>query len=175
MATAYVTADVEDGTGKSTALIYELPAAVESWLTATVRGLTVFGDLATDALKDQALLKATNFAEDLLRERLDGTVLTKEQALLFPRVGCTSRGGRTFESDETPPDYLACIRHFAELEATAALVRHASASDVMSTSGARGSVTFRQGAQSVGARYPEPWALAMRLFDPCRRKETWAA
>lgn len=177
---AFGATEVEDGTGLSTALVYEQAAAAATWLTHAARGLTVF-DALSAGNQDISLLNSTRFAEDLIRHRVDGVVLTKAQALTFPRVGCTDRLGRSFDSDETPPDLLAMIRHLAELDATSgpgSLLRRPVAQKDMILSRSdkeTGSVTYRKGAHSIESRYPEAWAYGMRLFDPSLRRATWAA
>lgn len=171
---AFTAAEVEDGTGKSTALVYEQASAAAAWLTHAARGRASF-NAASAGDQDKALLAATRLVEDWIRHRVDGVALVKDQALTFPRVGSTSRQGRVWLSDETPSPLLNAIRLMAEEEAGTGIVRHHTDADVEASSAPGASVKYRSHRGDVSARYPEAWAYASQLFIANRRKTAWAA
>ena len=61
---------VEDGTGKSTAESYISVADASTYHTA--RGNTAWAALTTDALREAALRKATDFMRQVYRSRWQG-------------------------------------------------------------------------------------------------------
>lgn len=89
---------IEDGTGLSTAESYISVADATTYFTA--RAVTAWGALATDALREAALRKATEYMDyhyDWRGERVTPTV----QALDWPRSGVVV-DGNYIESDEIP-------------------------------------------------------------------------
>lgn len=174
MASAFTTAEIEDGSGKTTALVYYTNAQLSAWLTHTARGYTGFA-AATDAAQDKANLKATNVVEEWIRDRVDGVVYVKEQTLTFPRVGSTSRNGRTWQTGEIPYLLLPAIALMAEEEVATGIVRRHAGADLSARSADGVSVTYRTGAKSAAARYPEAWRYAGGLFVPGRRLSQEAA
>jgi hypothetical protein len=79
---------VEDGTGKSTAESYISVADASSYFTA--RAVTTWAALATDALREAALRKATDYMENTYTWQ--GTRKTEEQALSWPRYNVIVSG-----------------------------------------------------------------------------------
>lgn len=79
---------VEDGTGKSTAESYISVADASSYFTA--RAVTTWAALATDALREAALRKATDYMENTYTWQ--GTRKTEEQALSWPRYNVVVDG-----------------------------------------------------------------------------------
>lgn len=75
---------VEDGTGKADAESYISVSDAASYLSD--RGYSAFAALATDALKEAALRKATDYMEQAYRTRWKGTRVTATQALSWPRL-----------------------------------------------------------------------------------------
>ncbi len=75
---------VEDGTGKSDAESYISVSDAATYLSA--RGYSAFAALATDALKEAALRKATDYMEQAYSVRWKGTRVTSTQALSWPRL-----------------------------------------------------------------------------------------
>lgn len=167
---AFLAAEVEDGTGLSTALVYEQAAAAVTWLAHAARGLTALSGAST-ANQDKAMLKATQVFEEWMDGKLDGERVAATQALLFPRAGCTDRRGTTFLTTETPPAALKCIRLLAEEEisTTGGIVRVVDDASIQSARSHGKSAVFRSSRGDVSQRYPEQWALVSTLFVPGRR------
>lgn len=74
---------VEDGTGLSTAESYISVADATTYFTNI--GNTTWAAIATDALREAALRKATDFMLGRYRSRWNGTRKTTTQALDWPR------------------------------------------------------------------------------------------
>lgn len=83
-------ADPDSWTGKPTSIVYEPTSDVATWLAA--RGKTVFS-ASTGAEQAEALLNATEAAEDLLRQRVRGVGLQEGQSLYLPAVGAYEHTG----------------------------------------------------------------------------------
>lgn len=100
--------EVEDGTGKTTALVFEQPAASITWLNR--RGKTAFSS-ASDSDQQTAALRATEELGDQLRTPLfRGTRTVFNQALDWPSTGAYASTGETFDFDEIPTSYLEAYR-----------------------------------------------------------------
>lgn len=145
-----LTADqIEDGTGKPTAVVYEDLATVAAWLT--LRGLTVFAGKA-EADQIAALVRATSAAEDEVRLRLRGTAITDDQGLLFPASGAYSAAGDLFAEDARPRTYLEGIRLLAEESAAGRLVLTAPApAGIKEERSRQGAIVYGDGAGGVSA------------------------
>jgi hypothetical protein len=78
---------VEDGTGLSTAESYISVADASTYFTA--RAVTAWAALDTDALREAALRKATEYMIATYRSRWQGTRKTEDQALCWPRYDVT--------------------------------------------------------------------------------------
>lgn len=117
---------VEDGTGKTDAESYVSVADATTYLSN--RGYSAFTGLATDALKEAALRKATDYMVQVYRAQWKGTRVTSEQSLDWPRSyvlrddyqyqglnGSTTIGGYLyFPSDEVPPEVANACALLAE-------------------------------------------------------------
>lgn len=78
--------EVEDGTGKATAESYISVADATTYFTA--RSITTWGALATDALREAALRRATEYMTQMYRNRWQGLrAVPTVQALDWPRTG----------------------------------------------------------------------------------------
>ncbi|MBT2333619.1 hypothetical protein J7E49_06840 [Variovorax paradoxus] len=116
---------VEDGTGKADAESYCSVAFATTYHAA--RGNAAWGALATDALREQALRRATDFMVEVYRSQWAGTRLTVAQALDWPRYDVPMRdapGGygswpAFYPQDDVP---VAVQRACAELALRAASV-----------------------------------------------------
>lgn len=109
---------IEDGTGLSTAESYISVADATTYFTA--RAVTAWGALATDALREAALRKATEYMDyhyDWRGERVTPTV----QALDWPRSGVVV-DGNYIESDEIPEAIKRACAELALKAATAELL-----------------------------------------------------
>ncbi len=76
---------VEDGSGVAGAESYITLAAASTYHAN--RGDTSFSGLATDALREAALRKATDYMLQMYRERWKGLRVSASQALDWPRQG----------------------------------------------------------------------------------------
>lgn len=82
---------IEDGTGKSNGEVYLTLVEAAAYFTA--RGNTTWAAIATDALREAALRKATEYMTGSYRSRWQGTrVYPLTQALDWPRQGVTVEG-----------------------------------------------------------------------------------
>ena len=101
---------VEDGTGLATAESYISVADASTYFTA--RGNTTWAALATDALREAALRKATEYMIGAYRYRWQGgRVYPTVQALDWPRLGVVVDGA--FVDNDSVPTIIA--RACAEL------------------------------------------------------------
>ncbi len=74
---------VEDGSGKSDAESFISVENASAYHTA--RGNSAWAALASDAVREQCLRKATDYMEQVYRSRWQGYRVTEEQALSWPR------------------------------------------------------------------------------------------
>ncbi len=108
----------EDGTGLSTANVYDLAAACVAFLAD--RGKTVFA-AADAAQRDIWLLEATELMERLKTSSVTGDPINgDDQAMLYPRAGAVDRRLRRWESTERPAPHREAIFLLAEEVAIAA-------------------------------------------------------
>ncbi len=110
---------IEDGTGLSTAESYISVADATTYFTA--RAVTSWGALATDALREAALRKATEYMIAMYRGRWQGWRKTEDQALCWPRYGVTVEG--YLVDDDSVPETIK--------RACAELALKASAGELM--------------------------------------------
>ena len=108
--------EVEDGTGKSTAESYISVADASSYHAA--RGNTAWAALATDALREAALRKATDFMRQVYRSRWQGYKVNEDQALDWPRYYVEVEG-YAIDSDIVPTEIKNACAELA-LRASAA-------------------------------------------------------
>ena len=92
----------EDGSGKSDSESYISVADASNYHTA--RGNTAWAALATDALKEAALRKATEYMVSQYRDRWQGTRKTEAQALCWPRYDVVVEG--YLVDDESVPELI---------------------------------------------------------------------
>lgn len=109
---------VETGTGSATAESYISVADASAYFTA--RGVTAWAALATDALREAALRKATEYMTAVYRSRWQGARFTETQALDWPRAGVV-RDSWQVGTDEVPVEVQ---------RATAELALRAAAGDL---------------------------------------------
>ena len=119
---AFATAEIEDGTGKSTALVYEDTSATIAYLDDRNggSGTSVLSTKTADQQKS-AMINGTDAAENAIRPYFRGLPRTDDQNLLFPSDGAigSQRGTsqKVFDTDETPSTYLEGVRELVELSA----------------------------------------------------------
>lgn len=107
----------EDGTGKATAESYISVADASTYFTA--RGVTAWTALATDALREAALRKATEYMIGAYRSRWQGVrAFPLVQALDWPRAGVV-RDSWQVDIDEVPVEVQRACAELA-LKASAA-------------------------------------------------------
>jgi len=111
---------IEDGTGLSTAESYISVADATTYLDN--RGKSGFSSLATDALREQALRKATDYMEQKWRLKWTGLKNSTTQALSFPRTNCkyqdTAQGQFFVDNNVVPPEVGEACAELAELSIT---------------------------------------------------------
>lgn len=112
MAYAFTAAEVEDGTGKTTALVWEQPTTTATWLSD--RGKTSFSAAADAAQKTAALRATEEISDELLRLGFNGAPIVDGQTLLYPAYGAYRQDGRTIDSDTIPRELLEAYRLAAE-------------------------------------------------------------
>jgi len=90
---------VEDGTGLSTAECYISVADATTYFSN--RGITTWAAIASDALREAALRKSTDYMTATYRDRWEGVRYTEDQALDWPRSGVV-RDSWAVGYDEVP-------------------------------------------------------------------------
>ncbi len=106
----------EDGSGKSDSESYISVADASNY--HTVRGNTAWAALATDALREAALRKATDFMRQAYRSRWQGYKVNEDQALDWPRYDVEVEG-YAVDSDIVPTEVKNACAELA-LKASAA-------------------------------------------------------
>ena len=164
---AFAAGEVEDGTGLSTAIVYEAVAPAATWLDR--RGYTALGLLATDLLKEKAMILATAAAEKALRPKFGGQPIQAAQSLLFPARGAYRQDYRLIDEDDLPIRYLEAIRLLADKSAQGKLMVNGSANGGIRRDWARGTGTeYFDGFNptSFSANHPQEWAMLAEFFSP---------
>jgi len=92
--------DVEDGTGKSTAESYISVSDASAYHSA--RGNSAWAALATDALREEALRRATDYMVQIYRMLWKGVKNSSTQALDWPRSSVYLEPVVTGSSEEYP-------------------------------------------------------------------------
>ena len=106
----------EDGSGKSDSESYISVADASSYHTA--RGNTAWAALATDALREAALRRATDYMRQAYRSRWQGYKVNEDQALDWPRYDVEVEG-YAIDSDIVPTEIKNACAELA-LRASAA-------------------------------------------------------
>jgi hypothetical protein len=161
---AFTAAEIESEapdawTGKPTALVYETIAAVAARLSR--RGKTAF-NTAEEAAQEIALLRATEDAEDAIREEFRGVPLQSGQQLLFPADGAYDGRGHYIPANTAPTEYLEGIGLMAE-EISAGtymvLAADGGAVGVLEEYTRKGGVKYRDGVDmsSLRTNHPDIW------------------
>lgn len=115
---AFTADEIEDGTGKSTAIVWgtsDPVAEAVAWLTK--RGKTTLDGLALDADKEAALLESVRFLTTETAHRLQGRRSQRDQSLPQPRTGQYVDGYR-IPSNELATVWLEAFYLAAELSAS---------------------------------------------------------
>jgi len=106
----------EDGSGKSDSESYISVADASTYHTA--RGNTAWAALATDALREAALRRATDYMRQAYRSRWQGYKVNEDQALDWPRYDVEVEG-YAVDSDIVPTEVKNACAELA-LRASAA-------------------------------------------------------
>lgn len=81
------------------------------------RGYTHWADLDDEEDKEPALRKATQWIDGKFRGQIKGRKADAEQALAFPREGCSDEDGNEIDSDVIPTVWLHAVIEAAQREA----------------------------------------------------------
>lgn len=158
---AFLPADIEDGTGLPTALVYEPLEDALAWLTR--RGFTALALKAASqaAAAETDFVRATMDVDNLVRPFLERSEPTRRnQGLLFPRDGAYSSAGYLFEPDELPAVYLEGIRLIAEHMAAGSYMLHSGGPVGIEEERSRnGAIKYRPGSNpnSFQSNHAEEW------------------
>ena len=129
---------VEDGSGKSDSESYISVADASSYHTA--RGNTAWAALATDALREAALRRATDYMRQAYRSRWQGNKVNEDQALDWPRYDVEVEG-YAIDSDIVPTEVKNACAELA-LKASAAELNPDLTQGVLSETVGSISVTY---------------------------------
>ena len=162
---AFSAAEVEDGTGKSTATVYEQNATVATWLTA--RGLTAFAG-KTDSEQQAIMRYVTAVAEDQARGSFRGGVTSDDQALLWPAVGAYGQRGGLYDAGTVPETWKAGLRLLYEEHASGSFLPSADTVGIKSEHDEGGGREFRDGARldRISTAHPVAWARIRAALPP---------
>ncbi|MCZ6508815.1 MAG: hypothetical protein O7A04_12320 [Acidobacteria bacterium] len=176
----FPTAEIEDGTGKTTSKVYFDTDKATVWLNT--RGKTSLSG-GTVATQESAMVTGHEMCEDTLIESgmFAGTQLVNGQGLIFPTVGAFDYDAFAIDGDAIPAEAAErrgmqryfeglCLAiekaHLGKLESTAA------------TSGALGEISevtrrgrtvkLRQRSASFADRHPEIWRKIRIALPPPR-------
>lgn len=102
------TAEIEDGTGKSGAVVYEAPATGITWLNT--RGKTSFSS-TSDANMERYAVEAVEAIQDLMIQLgFEAPPTVNTQSLLFPARGAYRWDRRMYDPNEIPVHLNEAIR-----------------------------------------------------------------
>jgi hypothetical protein len=110
---------VEDGTGKSDAESFIAVADATTYHAA--RGNAAWAALASDTVREQMLRKATDYMEQVYRQRWKGQRVTATQALSWPRAW-VSRDDY-YRTGSVPPDSIDGSFYYPSDEVPAEVAR----------------------------------------------------
>ena len=91
---------VEDGSGSSTANSYSTVADADSYVAD--HGADAVWSAASEAEKQEALRLGSQYIDLMYASRFKGVKENNENALSFPRMGCTDEDGYSIYSDVVP-------------------------------------------------------------------------
>lgn len=155
-------AEIEDGTGKSAAVVYEAPATGITWLNT--RGKTSFST-ASDALQEQHAVEAVEEIQDMLVQMgFEAPPTVATQSLLFPARGSHGSRGQLFDPDEIPVRLLEAIRLAEEHKAAGTWMPHAADGDIKKAAADGASVEFRTSAAALSANHPDIYRRLRRCL-----------
>lgn len=144
---------VEDGTGKSTAVVFEQPSTGITWLNS--RGKTSFSG-ATDAQQEQYAQEAVEDLSDIFIDLgFEAPPTQADQALIWPAVGAYRWDGRMWDTDELPAPFLEAVRLTQEEKAAGTWLPSGDTSGIKSDSKDGRTIVYRQNAHTLEANHPE--------------------
>jgi hypothetical protein len=94
-----VAIEVEDGTGKVNAVAYVSLAFVSSYQAA--RGRAAWSTLATDTVREQCIVRATDYIDLRFGHKFRGWKRSKAQALQWPRRDAVDNSGHSLDAIPT--------------------------------------------------------------------------
>lgn len=176
----FTTAEIEDGTGKTTAKVYFDTDIAIAWLNN--RGKTSLSG-GTEATQEAAMLMGHEMLEDALMEAgFRGSQATAGQGLLFPSWGAFDSEGIEIEFDEIPAEAATsrgmqryfealCLAiekaHLGKLESAAAA--SGLLGQIESTSRRGHTVKFKADTNvDFATSHPEIWRKARAALPPPR-------
>lgn len=161
MTYTFSTAEVEDGTGKSGALVFEQPTATASWLSD--RGKTSFSG-AADASQQAAALKATEeLTDQLMHLGFKGRKLLSTQALIFPSEGAYRQDNELILSGTIPDEFLEAYRLAAEECAADTWMPSRSAAGIKREDVDGNETEYMGDSTGIDVNHPEIFARLRRL------------
>ena len=104
---------VEDGTGVAKANAYVTTAFVDQYLEDRGRSAENAWTASLDAVKQAAIIKATDFVEKRYDSRWPGTVADTGQLLAWPRVGAVAISGVATPEDTVPLPLMQGVAEYA--------------------------------------------------------------
>lgn len=152
-----MTIEVEDGTGKATAVSYI--SAVDATTYFSARGVEAWSDEDTTT-QEQALVRATFALDSWLRGRWLGTKKTQTQALAWPRTDVVDEEGFEVSDASVPVAVKQATCEVALIELTERFIQQSVSRDNTIASESVGpiSVSYRGDAPTVKT-YPHVEAL----------------
>lgn len=157
--------EVEDGTGKATATVYEQNAVTAAWLTA--RGFVAF-DGKTDTEQQQTMRYVTAVAEDQARKYFRGGTVSDDQALLWPAIGAYGQRGELYDADTVPETWKAGLRLLYEERAAGTFLVGADAAGIKREWDEGGGREFRDSSSpaAIATAHPAAWNRLRAALPP---------
>ncbi len=174
---AFATAEIEDGTGKTGAVVYEDTVTVIAALASLGKTSLAGGTTTANGTQETAMRNGTAYAEAAFEPYFRGApsnpgetgATNGGQGLLWPAQGALSARGIEWQADVVPLEYLRFVRHVIE-EEHAGTLRPAAGRDVTieEVTGPGRSVRFRNAVPDIAATHPHLWREAQRALPPVR-------
>lgn len=155
--------EIEDGTGKSTALVFEQPDDTATWLTD--RGFPSFA-AGNEASSKAASLNGTRKVLAAMVPFWRGQRRNDDQALLLPSRGAYRKDRSLIKTDSIPEDFLEGVRIAIEKQHAGTLYSGVNGQEVASESSARGSISYRSGSARAIVDDAEVWELISLVCPP---------
>ena len=155
--------EIEDGTGKSTALVFEQTTDTATWLTDRGFPSLAAGD---DPSSEAAMLNGTRKVLASLVPFWRGCRRLEDQALLLPSRGAYRKDRRLIKADDIPEDFLEGWRIAVEKQHAGTLYSGVVGPEITAQSSARGSITKRTGSSRSVVDDADVWPLLSLVCPP---------